>query len=155
MDLALCKAPFGAALPGFNVLRAAPEAEDPFFPLDRSFPLTAVIPAVSVHFHHSLTDRAACRGCQERSLQAAYLPGGDLSNETHCLVPVYYFDLEGLFIPNRPIHQTDFSLSIRATGSRLSGEYRIAAEQILRWNSSHERHIHALWETSLYHKGDG
>ena len=81
MDLALCKAPFGAALPGFNFLRAAPEAEDPFFPLDRSFPLTAVIPAVSVHFHHSLTDRAACRERQVDSLQATYLSVGDKDSQ--------------------------------------------------------------------------
>ena len=52
--------------------------EDPVLPSDGSFSLVTVIPVISFHWYHSLTDRAACRERQVVSLQAAYPSGDDM-----------------------------------------------------------------------------
>lgn len=64
MDLALGKPAFWS--PRRDLLVAAPEMEDPVLPPDRSFSLVTVIPVISFHWYHSLTDRAACRERQDR-----------------------------------------------------------------------------------------
>ena len=75
VDFTFCKSSEGPVSPCVQALLSSKTIENVALTPNGSFPLTAIIAAVSFHSDHSLTDLHACRGVRIDSLQAAHLPG--------------------------------------------------------------------------------